>query len=128
MVIVKITTSAADREQLVGVSEVKVFGRGKYLGHTFIGEPVARIAMDTPEVFEVTIPFWCSGKDSAGHFQKLSHELRVRVSRDSSWKIENHELGTVRPLNFRDQFRPWIKWVLLSYLLVVPISLLRRTM
>lgn len=117
---------AEDPEQLLGMSEVHVFGRGKYLVFTFVGEPVAQQITSTPEVAEVTIPFWYSGKDSAGRFQKLSRELRVRVSKDSGsqWKVENHELGAMGPLSFGDQFRPWIKWVLCSYLLVIPIGLL----
>jgi hypothetical protein len=126
----KIAASDEDLKQLLGMSEVRVFGRGSYLGYTLVGEMTARKIQDNPETFEVTVPFWCSGKDQGGRFQKISHELRVWVLRDkaSQWKIEKHELGTTRPLSVRDQLQPWIKWVLLSYLLVVPLALLTFVM
>ena len=116
-----ISAPGAGNDKLWGLRELHVFGRDTRFGVMAGGKPEVAIRVDSPDTYDVTIPFWCAGITPEGDSVKRKGSVVVRAHRKSDgagWEVLQSEFREQSPLSFWRQFFAYLGWVGLAGLLL----------
>ena len=111
--------AAAERDKVLALTDTRLFGRGQALLLLAVpagGDEINKIA-DSPETYEVVMPFWSSGKNQSGQTARQKREMKLKLIAapgGTGWKVENRSFSEAQPLNFAVQGGMWLLNALFS--------------
>src|ERR1700682_50639 len=103
-----------------GMKSLNVFGRDWLFSFIAAGDTDATKVSDSPETYEVIIPFWCEGQSINGEKIKLQRNFYVKVVEmedKAGWKVVGYEFRNDQPLTLLRQLLSFFGWGLISPLL-----------
>ena len=111
-----------ETEAYWGMKSLKVFGRDWLFSFIAAGDTNATKVSDSPETYEVIIPFWCEGQSINGDWIRLKRDFHVKVEAmedRAGWKVADPEFRNDQPLTLLQQLRSFLGWGLISPLLAL---------
>ena len=85
------------------------------------GKPAVAIRVDSPDTYDVTVPYWCAGITPEGDSVKRKGGVVVGVHRKgdgAGWEVLKSEFRDQSPLSFWRQLFAYLGWVALAGLLL----------
>src|SRR5882724_8759344 len=84
------------------------------------GDTNATKISDSPETYEVSIPFWFEGQSIHGEWVRQKRSLYVKVAAKedkAGWKVAGYEFRNEQSLTLLQQLFSFLSWGLISPLL-----------